>query len=286
MSSPGSSRQFAPVGCSLSKAARYQDADSIENGRITAAGNASRIPKGRVIDLGNAMVLPGLIDCHTHLYRTRLLTLRRRPDMRRPSRSWAQKRALLGGRWTEDLEAGLDRSRPRQLSSIRCCSARCVALAVKGPRIGARTRASRLRADSSAALHETQKLIEQVCRHHASSSAPRVRQAFYDWAYVISHRHQGRASSRSNSKFLVEERTAWAVRWRRMLSRCCDTHRGEAARIDRSRLRYPDDVLKMRSKRNLSFADRLSGGSLSERFGDREHDPEQVRRQKKSETIR
>ena len=40
----------------------------IENDRITAAGPGLAIPPGaQVIDLGDATVLPGLIDCHTHL---------------------------------------------------------------------------------------------------------------------------------------------------------------------------------------------------------------------------
>jgi imidazolonepropionase-like amidohydrolase len=40
----------------------------IENGRITAVGSNVRIPAGaRVLDLGPATVLPGLIDVHTHL---------------------------------------------------------------------------------------------------------------------------------------------------------------------------------------------------------------------------
>jgi imidazolonepropionase-like amidohydrolase len=40
----------------------------IEGGRITAVGSALPIPEGaQLIDLGGATLLPGLIDCHTHI---------------------------------------------------------------------------------------------------------------------------------------------------------------------------------------------------------------------------
>ena len=40
----------------------------IENDRITAVGAGLSIPSGaQVIDLGSATVLPGFIDCHTHV---------------------------------------------------------------------------------------------------------------------------------------------------------------------------------------------------------------------------
>jgi imidazolonepropionase-like amidohydrolase len=73
------SAQSAPV---VVKAGRILDVHSgqyraqqmilVEGGRIAAVGSAaelaSKVPAGaRVIDLGNQTVLPGLIDCHTHL---------------------------------------------------------------------------------------------------------------------------------------------------------------------------------------------------------------------------
>src|SRR4051812_7525744 len=40
----------------------------IDSTRITAVGSRLPIPSGtRIIDLGNATILPGLIDCHTHI---------------------------------------------------------------------------------------------------------------------------------------------------------------------------------------------------------------------------
>src|SRR6185436_2521877 len=40
----------------------------IDSTRITAVGSRLPIPSGtRVIDLGSATILPGLIDCHTHI---------------------------------------------------------------------------------------------------------------------------------------------------------------------------------------------------------------------------
>src|SRR5678815_739466 len=40
----------------------------VSDGRIVAAGSNAQLPPGaRVIDLGDATLLPGLMDAHTHL---------------------------------------------------------------------------------------------------------------------------------------------------------------------------------------------------------------------------
>src|SRR4028118_1839936 len=40
----------------------------IENGITKSVGSNTKVPDGyRIIDLGNVTLLPGLIDCHTHL---------------------------------------------------------------------------------------------------------------------------------------------------------------------------------------------------------------------------
>jgi imidazolonepropionase-like amidohydrolase len=83
----------------------------IEGERITAVGPNVAIPTGaEVIDLSGATVLPGLIDCHTHL----LLTYRGELGgddtnmILTVARMSTAKRALLGARLgREDLEAGI-----------------------------------------------------------------------------------------------------------------------------------------------------------------------------------
>jgi imidazolonepropionase-like amidohydrolase len=71
-------QQNAPAKIIALRASRMLDVKSgsivhdavvlIQDEKITAAGPALKIPAGaEVVDLGNATLLPGLIDCHTHL---------------------------------------------------------------------------------------------------------------------------------------------------------------------------------------------------------------------------
>jgi len=73
-----SAQQSAPPKIIALRASRMLDVNSgsmvhnsvilIQDEKITAAGSATKIPAGaEVVDLGDATLLPGLIDCHTHL---------------------------------------------------------------------------------------------------------------------------------------------------------------------------------------------------------------------------
>src|SRR5579863_3677655 len=73
-----SAQQSAPSKIVAVRASRMLDVNSgsivheavilIQDEKITAAGPSLKIPAGaEVMDLGDAMLLPGLIDCHTHL---------------------------------------------------------------------------------------------------------------------------------------------------------------------------------------------------------------------------
>jgi len=96
----------------------------IEGDRIKAIGKAaeisSELPAGaKVIDLSNATVLPGLIDCHTHLTYT--------PYMSGPAGLHVSypRQALIGARNARvTLEAGSQRFACGGEWILRHCSAR------------------------------------------------------------------------------------------------------------------------------------------------------------------
>src|SRR5689334_22281012 len=163
--------------------------------RIVAAGANVATPAGAtVIDLGDAMLMPGLIDAHTHLlqnYEGRFggddpnmaLTVAAMGTTRR-----ALQGAAIG---RQDLEAGITTVRDLGNSGLNGDVALRDAINsgwVVGPRIVAATRALSAAGGQFGGLApEAQKLIEQeyVVIAGVDDARRATRQAFYDGADVI-----------------------------------------------------------------------------------------------------
>jgi imidazolonepropionase-like amidohydrolase len=167
----------------------------VTGARITSAGANVTVPPGaKIIDLGDRMLMPGLIDAHTHLlqnYDGRLgnddpnmvLTVAAMGTVRR---------ALLGAQMgRQDLEAGITTVRDLGNSGLNGDVALRDAInagQVVGPRIVASTRALSAAGGQFGGLApEAQKLIEQeyVVIAGVDDARRATRQAFYDGADVI-----------------------------------------------------------------------------------------------------
>jgi imidazolonepropionase-like amidohydrolase len=167
----------------------------VEGGRIVEAGEGVSIPANtEIINLGDATLLPGLIDAHTHLlqnYEPRhggddpnmILTV---------TQLGTTRRALLGvamGR--EMLEAGFTAVRDLGNSGLNGDVALRDAIRsgwVVGPRMVVSTRAiAAAGGQFGATSAETQKIIEQeyVVVSGVEEARRAVRQAFYDGADCI-----------------------------------------------------------------------------------------------------
>ena len=237
----------------------------IENGRIKSAGSGLAIPAGtEVIDLGEAMMLPGLIDCHTHLLQNydgavggddtnMILTV---------TQMSTAKRALLGAAMgREDLEAGITAVRDLGNSGRNGDVALRDAIRagwVVGPRILAATRAlAAAGGQFGTVTPDTQNMIEQeyVVINGVEDARRAVRQALYDGADLIKVivNTGPRVVALDEMKAIVEE--AHRVNRKVAAHAIGDlaTRVAAEAGVDSIEHGYtiPDDVLKMMAEKKI-----------------------------------
>jgi len=237
----------------------------VDNGRITAAGAGVAVPSGaRVIDLGNMILLPGLIDSHTHLlqnYEGRhggddpnmVLTV---------ATMSAARRALLGAAMgREDLEAGITTVRDLGNSGWNGDVALRDAINagwVVGPRMMVSTRALAAAGGQFGGLApEGQSLIQQEYAVISGVEDARraVRQAFYDGADLIKVivNTGPRVVSLEEMKVIVDEAKRVGKRVAAHAIGDQATRIAAEAGVNSIEHAYtvPDDVLKMMADKNI-----------------------------------
>lgn len=257
------------------KAARMLDVKSgnviknavvlIENGRITDAGEALAIPAGtEIIDLGSAMLMPGLIDSHTHLLQNYDPSLQGDdPNMiLTVTQMGTTKRALLGAAMgREMLEAGFTAVRDVGNSGVNGDVALRDAIRegwVVGPRMVVSTRAlSAAGGQFGNVTPEVQKILDQeyVIVSGVEEARKAVRQAFYDGADCIKVivNTGPRVLSLEEMKVIVEE--AHRVNKKVAAHAIGDlaTRISAESGVDSIEHAYtvPDDVLKMMAEKKI-----------------------------------
>jgi imidazolonepropionase-like amidohydrolase len=238
----------------------------VENDRITAVGSGLQIPEdAKVIDLGDATLLPGLIDAHTHLLSEMdgtNLTLQDVEMLRIVATQSTALRALLGGKLgREDLEAGITTVRDLGNSGVNGDVALREAINhgwLPGPRIVAATRA--LAAQGGQFGHlipEAQSIIEQeyVTIHGPESARQGVRQALYDGANCIKVIVNGSPATVTldEMKAIVEEAHISGVKVAAHAIGEKATRIAAEAGVDSIEHAYivPDEVLKMMAEKHI-----------------------------------
>lgn len=191
----------------------------VEGDRIVAVGSHVVVPSdARVVDLGDATIVPGLVDAHTHLLDEMRAPLSEESNhLRAVAQRTTTARALRGAAVArEDLEAGITTVRDAGNAGLNGDVALRDAIAagwVDGPRMLVSTRAlAPLGGQFGSLSREAQPLVELEYStvRGPESARQAVRQAVFDgadWIKVIAE-SDGRTLSLDEVKAIVEEARA------------------------------------------------------------------------------
>lgn len=258
------------------KAARLLDGKSdtvvsnavilVTGDKISAVGAGLAIPKGaQVIDLGDATLLPGLIDSHTHLLSemdgTNLL-LQDVELLRIVATQSTAQRALLGAKLgREVLESGITTVRDVGNSGVNGDVALRNAIEngwIPGPRVIPSTRALAPQGGQMGRLiPEVQSIIEQeyVTIRGPESARQAVRQALYDGARCIKVIVNGTPAgvTPEEMKAIVDEAHTAGVKVAAHAIGNAATRTAAEAGVDSIEHAYivPDDVLKLMAEKGI-----------------------------------
>src|SRR5580658_386554 len=237
----------------------------VEGEKITAVGSQLAIPRdAKVIDLGDATLLPGLIDAHTHLLTEMDGTNQALIEdyLRIVSTQSTAERALLGAKLgREDLEAGITTVRDVGNSGVNGDVALRRAFQrgwLTGPRMVISTRALAAQGGQFGRLTPAaQSLIEEeyVTIRGAESARQAVRQALYDGAGCIKVIVNGSPANVTleEMKAIVEEAQTAGVKVAAHATDVKATTIAAEAGVDSIEHAYTvsDDVLKMMSAKHI-----------------------------------
>jgi imidazolonepropionase-like amidohydrolase len=270
----------------------------VEGEKITAVGSQLAIPPGAtVIDLGDATLLPGLIDSHTHLLLEMDgtdLSLQDVAMLQAVAMHSTAERALLGAKLArEDLEAGITTVRDVGNSGVNGDVALRDAINrgwLPGPRIVAATRALAAPGGQFGRLiPEAQSIIEQeyVTINGPESARQAVRQALYNGADCIKVIVNGSPANVTldEMKAIVDQAHITGVKVAAHATDEKATRIAAEAGVDSIEHAYvvSDDVLKMMAEKHIFLVptDGTEREYLDMIFGTRQPRPDELEEQEK-----